>query len=47
MSKKQNLKKELEAIGIKNETQLNEAIAKLPQLNLHIMTATQQERKAS
>lgn len=39
MNKKKNLEKELENIGIKNETQLKEAIAKLPPLKLYIMTA--------
>ena len=39
MNKKQNLEKELAALGIKTETQLKEAIAKLPPLNLYIMTA--------
>lgn len=39
MNKKKNLEKELATIGIRTEAQLKEAIAKLPALNLYIMTA--------
>lgn len=37
---KENLKTELQKIGIRNESDLREAIRKLPPLNLNVMTNT-------
>lgn len=43
MNKIEELKKELEKIGIRTEEELTEAIRRLPALDIHIMTCPRQQ----